>query len=96
MGLAFQPTYGQGITVSPSSTSATSELGFTNETMVFTNLGNVICYIRVGPSNITADAHDYPILPGSQVSIGKDQDDTHVAYYSPGSGSLHIISGIGL
>jgi hypothetical protein len=37
------------------------------------------------------------VLVGSQVSIGKDQDDDTVSFISPGgAGSLHIIQGIGL
>ena len=39
----------------------------------------------------------YPVLVGSQVSIGKDQDDDTVSFISPGgAGSLHILQGIGL
>jgi hypothetical protein len=37
------------------------------------------------------------VLPNSQITIGKDQDDDTVSFISPGgAGSLHIIQGIGL
>ena len=74
-------------------------LGFTSESLVFTNLGSTVVYVRVGTaeSGAPATTSGYPVLVGSQVSIGKDQDDNTVSFISPGgAGSLHIIQGIGL
>ena len=99
MGLAFQPAYSLGVTVTPDVTSASVTLGFTSESVVFTNLGSTIVYVRVGTagSGAPATTAGYPVLVGSQVSIGKDQDDDTVSFISPaGPGSLHIIQGIGL
>lgn len=99
MGLAFQPNYNNGFIVSPTATSDNILFGFTSETVVFTNLGDSIVYIAIGNSNntVTASLADYPIVVGSQVSIGKDQDDDVVAFFAPsGSGSLHFINGIGI
>jgi hypothetical protein len=99
MGLAFQPNYNNGVIVSPTATSDNILFGFTSETVVFTNLGDSIVYIAIGNSNntVTASLADYPIVVGSQVSIGKDQDDDVVAFFAPaGSGSLHFINGIGI
>ena len=99
MGLAFQPAYSLGVTVTPNVTSASVTLGFTSESVVFTNLGTTIVYVRVGTAESGAQAttSGYPVLVGSQVSIGKDQDDNTVSFISPGgAGSLHIIQGIGL
>ena len=99
MGLAFQPAYSTGVTVTPDVTSASVTIGFTSESLVFTNLGATIVYVRVGTvgSGAPATTSGYPVLVGSQVSIGKDQDDNTVSFISPGgAGSLHIIQGIGL
>jgi len=99
MGLAFQPAYNSGVTVTPNVTSASVTMGLTSESLVFTNLGSTIVYVRVGTagSGAPASTAGYPVLVGSQVSIGKDQDDDTVSFISPGgAGSLHIIQGIGL
>jgi hypothetical protein len=99
MGLAFQPAYNLGVTVTPNVTSASVTIGFTSESLVFTNLGATVVYVRVGTagSGAPATTSGYPVLVGSQVSIGKDQDDDTVSFISPGgAGSLHIIQGIGL
>ena len=99
MGLAFQPAYNLGVTVTPNVTSASVTLGFTSESVVFTNLGATVVYVRVGNAATGAPAttSGYPVLVGSQVSIGKDQDVDTVSFISPGgAGSLHFLQGIGL
>ena len=99
MGLAFQPAYALGVTVTPNTSSQSSTLGLTSESLVFTNLGATTVYIRVGTatSGTPATTAGYPVLPNSQITIGKDQDDDTVSFISPGgAGSLHIIQGIGL
>jgi hypothetical protein len=94
---SFEPNYTRGVTVSPSTSSASSEIGFGSKALVFTNLSpTVVVYINVGTSGITASTADYPILPNSQISLSKCQYDTHVAYItSSGTGSIHIIPGEG-
>jgi hypothetical protein len=99
MGLAFQPAYNTGVMVTPNVTSQSVKLGFTSESLVFTNLGGTTVFVRVGTatSGTPATISGYPVVAGSQVSIGKDQDDDTVSFISPGgAGSLHIIQGIGL
>lgn len=99
MGLAFQPAYSTGVTVTPNTTSASVTLGFTSESLVFTNLGATTVYVRVGTASSGAPAttSGYPVVVGAQITLGKDQDDDTVSFISPdGPGSLHIIQGIGL
>lgn len=99
MGLAFQPAYGKGVIVTPGVTSASITLGFSSESLVFTNLGDTIVYVRVGTatSGAPATTSGYPVVVGAQITLGKDQDDDTVSFISPGgTGSLHIIQGIGL
>lgn len=94
---SFEPSYTRGITVSPTTSSASSAIGLGSKALVFTNLSSsVVSYVRVGGSGITASAADYPLLPNSQISVSKCQDDTHVAYITAsGTGSVHIIPGEG-
>lgn len=101
MGLAFEPNYTRGVIVTPNGTSQTVRLGFTSETLVFSNFGTTIVYVAVGNvangNSVVASPSCYPVMVNSQVSIGKDQDDDTVAFISPdGAGSLHIIQGIGI
>jgi hypothetical protein len=95
---SFQPSYGSGVTVAPSGTSASSTLGLGSQSIVVTNLSSsVISYVRVGAGAQTATTADYPVLPGTQVSLSKARTDNTVAYITGGSaGSLHIIPGRGL
>jgi hypothetical protein len=53
--------------------------------------------VGTATSGTPATTAGYPVLPNSQITIGKDQDDDTVSFISPGgAGSLHIIQGIGL
>jgi hypothetical protein len=93
---SFNPAYGRGVVVSPAATTASSEIGVGSKSIVLTNLGDNVCYVRVGGSTVTATTADYPVLSGQQVSLGKFQDYTHVAYISADGTSLHIIAGEGM
>jgi hypothetical protein len=95
---SFQPSYGSGVTVAPTGTSASSTLGFGSQSVVVTNLSStVVAYVRIGTGTQTATAADYPVLPFTQVSLSKGRTDNTVAYVTAsGTGSLHIIAGRGL
>ncbi len=91
----LNPAYGKGITGSVTGTSAASEIGFGHKTLCLTNLGAETVYVRVGLSGVVATTSDYPVLSGTQVTITKDQDHTHIAYKTGTASSLHIIPGEG-
>ena len=95
---SFQPSYGNGITVAPTTSSASSTLGAGSDNIVVTNLSSgVTAYVRIGTGAQTATTADYPVLPSTQISLSKDRTDNTVAYITDGStGSLHIIAGRGL
>jgi hypothetical protein len=95
---SFQPAYGSGVTVAPTSSSASSTLGLGSQSVVVTNLSStVVAYVRIGAGAQTATTADYPVLPFTQVSLSKGRTDDTVAYVTGSStGSLHIISGRGL
>lgn len=96
--LAFTPAYKSGVTVEPNGTSAYTTFAVnTSESVVLTNFGTTVVFVRVSNAAVAATDKDYPVMPGSQVTITKNLDDNVVAYYSPGgTGSLHIILGRGL
>ena len=93
----FAPAYGRGVTASVTNASAASEIGKGSKTLCLTNAGDKVAYVRIGISGLTATAADYAVLGGSQVTISKFMDDTHVAYVCGGSDTttLHIIPGEG-
>lgn len=92
----FMPAYTAGTTVAPTTATASSAIGRGSQSLCFTNLGSVTCYVRVGLSTVTAALTDYPVLPNTQVTIQKGLELTHVAYITgSGTGSLHIIPGEG-
>jgi hypothetical protein len=95
---SFQPSYGSGVSVAPTGTSASSTLGAGSLNVVLSNLdSSVTVFVRIGLGAQTATAADYPVLPGTQVSLSKARTDDTVAYVTGGStGSLHIIPGRGL
>ena len=93
----FNPSYGTGVTVAPTASTANSAIRSGTQSLCFTNLGTVTVYVRTGNSSEVATAADYPILAGQQVTVTRRQDDTHVAYITAsGTGSLHIMGGEGV
>jgi hypothetical protein len=94
---AFNPAYGTGITVAPTGTSASSTIGVGSKSLVLSNLSTLVpVYIRVGTGATTATTADYPVLPSTQVTISKAQDQNTVAYItSSATGSIHIMAGEG-
>lgn len=91
----FAPSYTKGVSVSPAAPSASTQVGAGSKTICLTNTGANICYVRIGVSGVAATTADYPVLSGSQVTISKNMDDTHVAYISASGTTLHIIPGEG-
>ena len=94
--IPFIPKYAAGQTVSPTTTSASVTLGVGSKSLCLTNLGTVLVYVRASSTGAAATNQDYPVPVGSQVTIGKFQDDSTLSYISDsGTGLLHIIQGEG-
>lgn len=95
---SFQPSYGTGITVAPTTSSAYSLLGGDGPSLVVTNLSSsVTAYVRTGVNSAVATTADYPVLPSTQVSLSKGKYENVVAYVTDtGTGSLHIMGGKGI
>jgi hypothetical protein len=99
MTLPFNPSYGSGATRTAVTTSAYYPIRSGTRSVCVTNTGATnAAYVRIGQgTSLTATAADYIIMPGSQVSLGKFEDDNVIAIVSSaGSTTLHIISGAGL
>lgn len=93
----FNPAYAQGTTISVSTTSAPAVVGKGSKSLCLTNLGGEPVYVRVSTGTVAATAADYPVMPGAQVSITKDQDmDTVSAVTLSATSSLHVIPGEGI
>ena len=80
----FNPAYGQGQTVTASTTSAaaTIQRGAYNVRVVNSGATNAV-YIRVGNSangTVTATAADLLLQPGAVEVLTKSPDDDRVAY----------------
>ena len=93
----FAPKYDSGQTITTGASSpVTYTKGVGNKSLVVTNLGGVVVYVRVSnDATLAATAADYPVLPLSQVSIRKAGDDAIIDTFSASAGSLHVISGEG-
>jgi hypothetical protein len=92
----FAPGYTKAQIVAPGTVSASTLIGKGSKSLCLTNLGTVLCYVRVSTGTFAATSADYAVLPGAQVSISKAQDDDTVSYVTgTGATSLHIMPGEG-
>ncbi len=53
-------------------------------------------FVRIGQGTITATTADYIVMPSSQVSLGKFEDDNVIAIISPSGTTVNFICGAGL
>lgn len=90
----FNPKWGTNEPV-VTGASASIEKGKGSKSILATNTGTVTVYFRCGDSAVTASAADYPVLAGSQITITKFQDDTHLATYSALAGAVEVMAGEG-
>lgn len=92
---AFNPSYTQGQTVTPSASAASSTIAYRNKAVCLTNLGTNVCYIRIGRGTIAATTADYPVPVGAQTVVTKGEEDDTISYISPLGTTLHFIVGEG-
>lgn len=92
----FYPAFKSGKSISATATSARVALGTQTGSIVPTNTGTELCYVCFGDENVEATAADYPLIGGTQVSLGRDPRATHAAVICPGGTStVLLISGEG-
>lgn len=97
----FQPYYGTGQSLTANAGSqAASALG-KSKAVCITNTGSTnLAYIRIsrfasGGAPTAASAADYPVMPGAQVIVTKDDEDNGLTYISPSGTTLHVMLGEG-
>lgn len=90
----FTPAYGSGQTVSPGAAAAAVTLNQGDQSVVLTNTGANICYVRISDAG-NATTADYPIVAGAQVCLTKGSDQQRLSHISATGTTLHIITGNG-
>lgn len=96
LNTTFYPVYKSGKSISATSTTDSEALGTVTESLCLSNLGTEVVYVAVGDSTVEAADTDYPVIGGTQVSIGRSPLATHVAAICPtGTATLKVISGEG-
>lgn len=90
----FAPRWGSNTPI-VTGASAAVEKGAGSKSILATNTGTETVYIRTGLSVVAATAADYPVLAGSQITISKAMDHTHVATFSAAAGAIEIMAGEG-
>ena len=91
----FQPAYTTGQVVSPAAAAASVTLLKNSKSVCLTNTGSNTAYVRISPTAANATTADYPVIAGSQVVIGKADDDISLSHISASGTTLHIICGEG-
>ena len=95
----FAPSYGNGISITGAATTANAEIDSnrTRSALTVTNTGSDLVYVRTGDSTVVATSADYPVLGGTQVSLSKFEDHSHIAVIAPsGSPVVKAMSGLGI
>lgn len=97
MTLPFNPSYGSGQTQTATAASAQYSIIAGTRSICVTNTGTTNpVYVRLGQGTVTATTADYIVMPSSQVSLGKFEDDNVIALISPAGTTVNFICGAGL
>lgn len=94
----FLPKYGANTSVTVAAASSSTTIGFGSKSLLLTNIGANICYVRVyGSINgiVAATTADLPVPAGTSRVIGKDQDHDSVATISASGTTLLVMPGEG-
>jgi hypothetical protein len=91
----FNPAYGSGQVVAPAAAAAAvANLNKGDQSVVVTNIGANICYVRIADAGDATTA-DYALPSGAQVCLTKAPEQQRLSYISAAGTSLHIITGNG-
>lgn len=91
----INPSYTQGQTVAAAAVAASVAVNKSAKQIAVTNLGLNVAYVRTGTGVIAATAADMPILPGTQVTLTKGDNQETFSYISAAGTTLHVIPGEG-
>ena len=90
----INPSYTSGQIVTPAAAAASINIPQTKQ-VCLTNLGVNVCYVRIGQAGIAATTADYPVPPGIQVIVTKQETDTVLSHISAAGTTLHVMAGEG-
>jgi len=91
----INPAYTQGQTVTAAAAAASVSVNKAAKQLAVTNLGLNVAYVRTGTGTIAATTADMPVLPGTQVTLTKGNDQETFSYISAAGTTLHVIPGEG-
>jgi hypothetical protein len=74
----FNPYYGRTVSVASVAGAAQATVESTAKQLLLTNVGTVLCFVRVRPNgnNTVASVADLPLLPNSQRIITRSGNDS--------------------
>lgn len=91
----INPAYTQGQIVAAAAVAASVSVNKAAKQLAVTNLGLNVAYVRTGTGTIAATTADMPILPGTQVTLTKGDNQETFSYISAAGTTLHVIPGEG-
>lgn len=92
----FCPHYGSGQVVTPAVAAATISIDPTDKSVLLTNSGAAICYVKISnDSTAAATTADCPILSGQQITISKGEPSGFLSHISAAGTTLHVMTGEG-
>lgn len=91
----FNPAYTSGQTVTPAAAAASITVNPVSKNVCLTNLGANVCYVRLSDVAISATVTDYPVPPGMQVIITKQDGHSILSHISAAGTTLHVMTGEG-
>jgi hypothetical protein len=89
------PNYGSGVTLTAGASALSTPLNDDSKSIIITNLGANVAYIRIGGSSSVATTSDYPVLPYSQAVLTKSLGNNTLSYISASGATLHVMNGQG-
>lgn len=96
MSMPFAPTYGQTKTLNASTSSSSVNIQTGQKQMYVANEGTVTVFIKSGVGSQTADATDFPLLPGQAEVLTKGHShDTVAAVTASGTAKVFVNPGPG-
>lgn len=91
----FNPAYTSGQVVTPAAAAASISVNAVSKQVCLTNLGAAVCYVRLSDVAISATTADYPVPPGIQVVITKQDGHSILSHLSAAGTTLHVMTGEG-
>lgn len=92
----FIPQYGRTVSVTSSGSSNSTSITGVSPTLVLTNTGSTLCYVKLGTGAVTATTSDLPILPGSAIVVSRAITEDVIAVYCATSGNVLATPGDGV